>query len=107
MKLRRLENSRIYKELTKRWHDAKIRVKKVKEGNQMFLFNSKLRLFPRKLKNGWSGPFIMTQSYPHGAVKLCNTRGERFKVNGQRLMLYHGGTLEKFHQVTYLRDLTK
>ena len=50
------ENSRIYKECTKRWHDAKIRIKKFKEGDQVLLFNSWLRLFPGKLKSRWPGP---------------------------------------------------
>ena len=98
------ENSRIYKERTKKWHDAKIRIKKFKEGDQVLLFNSRLRLFPGKLKSRWSGPFMVTHAYPYGAVEICNTHGEQFKVNGQRLKLYHGGTMENFRQVAYLID---
>ena len=98
------ENSRIYKERTKKWHDAKIKIKEFKEGDQVLLFNSRLRLFPGKLKSRWSGPFMVTYAYPFGAVELCNTQGERFKVNGQRLKLYHGGTLEKFRQSVYLES---
>ena len=45
------ENSRIYKERTKRWHDARVRVKNFKEGDQVLLFNSRLGLFPGKLKS--------------------------------------------------------
>ena len=69
------ENSRIYKECTKRWHDARVRVKTFKEGDQVLLFNSRLRLFPGKLKSRWTGPFTVTHSYPHGAVELCNKKG--------------------------------
>ena len=98
------ENSRIYKERTKKWHDAKIKIKEFREGDQVLLFNSRLRLFPGKLKSRWSGPFMVTYAYPFGAVELCNTQGERFKVNGQRLKLYHGGTLEKFRQSVYLES---
>ena len=101
------ENSKIYKERTKKWHDAKIRIKKFKEGDQVLLFNSRLRLFPGKLKSRWSGPFMVTHACPYGAMEICNTRGEQFKVNGQRLKLYHGGTLENFRQVAYLIDPMK
>ena len=90
------ENFIIYKEHTKKWHDAKIRIKNFKEGDQVLLFNSRLRLFPGKLKSRWSGPFMVTHAYPYRAVKIYNTHGEQFKVNGQRLKLYHGGTLENF-----------
>ena len=36
------ENSRIYKERTKKWHDAKVQIKSLKEGDQVLLFNSRL-----------------------------------------------------------------
>ena len=75
------ENSRIYKECKNRWHDAKVKVKKFKKGDQMLLFYSRLRLFSGKLKSRWSGPFTMTNSYPHGAMELCNIRVDTFKVN--------------------------
>ena len=100
------ENSRIYKERTKRWHDARVRIKEFKEGDQVLLFNSRLKLFPGKLKSRWTGPYTVLHSYPYGAVELCNTRGDTFKVNGQRLKLYHGGTFEEFHQVSYLMEST-
>ena len=47
---------------------------------------------------------MVTHAYPYGAVEICNTHGEQFKVNGQRLKLYHGGTMENFRQVAYLID---
>ena len=45
------EKFRIYKELTKKWHDAKVKIKSFQEGDQVLLFNFKLRLFPGKLKS--------------------------------------------------------
>ncbi|XP_068653876.1 uncharacterized protein [Aristolochia californica] len=37
----------------------------------------------------WSGPFQVTQVFPHGVVKIHNHGdGSVFKVNGQRLKLY-------------------
>ncbi|XP_073137953.1 uncharacterized protein [Henckelia pumila] len=45
-----------YKERTKRIHDRRIRQREFKEGDAVLLFNSRLRLFPGKLKSRWSGP---------------------------------------------------
>ena len=100
------ENSRIYKERTKKWHDAKVKIKSFQEGDQVLLFNSRLRLFLGKLKSRWSGPFIVSHVYPYGAVEVCNTQGEKFKVNGQRLKIYYRGTLENVHQTAFLVDST-
>ena len=54
------ENARIYKERTKRWHDKHIMPRDFKKGHKVLLFNSRLRLFPGKLRSGWSGPFEVT-----------------------------------------------
>ena len=51
------ENSKFYKEKLKRWNDANLRKKKFKSGDKVLLFNSRLRLFLRKLKSHWSGPW--------------------------------------------------
>ena len=56
----------------------------------MLLFNSRLRLFPGKLKSKWTGPYLITQLFPHGAVELENKEGVRLKVNGQRIKIYLG-----------------
>ncbi|KAL5759734.1 hypothetical protein ACOSQ2_018572 [Xanthoceras sorbifolium] len=85
------ENARIYKERTKRWHDKHIVRKELEVGQKVLLFNSRLRLFPGKLKSRWSGPFEIVKVYPHGAVDIKNLSGETFKVNGQRLKLYIEG----------------
>ena len=52
-------------------------------------FNSRLRLFPGKLRSRWSGPFVVHRIYPHGAVELFDDAGSIFKVNGQRLKKYY------------------
>ena len=51
------ENAKIYKERTKRWHDKHIIKRDFKEGDHVLFFNSKLKLFPGKLKSRWLGPF--------------------------------------------------
>ena len=45
------DSARIYKDKTKNWHDQQILRREFKAGDQVQLFNSKLRLFPRKLKS--------------------------------------------------------
>ena len=92
------------KNVQKKWHDAKVKIKSFQEGDQVLLFNSRLRLFPRKLKSKWSGPFVVGHVYPYGAVEVCNTQRDKFKVNGQRLKIYYGGTWENFHQSAFLAN---
>nr|GFB35510.1 hypothetical protein [Tanacetum cinerariifolium] len=53
------ENSLIYKERTKKLHDAKINNRIFNVGDQVLLFNSKLKIFSGKLKFSWSGPFTI------------------------------------------------
>ena len=59
-------------------------------GDLVLLFNSRLRLFPGKLKSKWTGPYTNTKLFPHGAVELETKEGVRFKVNGQRIKIYLG-----------------
>ena len=58
--------------------------------NLVLLFNSRLRLFPGKLKSKWTSPYLVTQLFPHGAVELETKEGVRFKVNGKRIKIYFG-----------------
>ncbi|GJT86512.1 reverse transcriptase domain-containing protein [Tanacetum coccineum] len=48
------ENSLIYKEKTKRIHDSKIKNRVFNVGDQVLLFNSRLKMFSGKLKSRWS-----------------------------------------------------
>ena len=82
------DNARIYKDKTKKWHDQRILRKEFRAGDQVLLFNSRLRLFPGKLKSKWSGPYTVVSSTTFGAVTLRTDAGEEFKVNGQRLKHY-------------------
>ncbi|KAJ9536445.1 hypothetical protein OSB04_un000380 [Centaurea solstitialis] len=85
------ENAAIYKERTKKFHDRQLREKVLIPGMQVLLFNSRLRLFPSKLKSKWSGPFKLIEVSPYGAVELEGSDGARFKVIGQRVKPYLGG----------------
>ena len=44
------ENSKIYKERTKRWHDRFINCREFQKGDLVLIFNSHLKLFPRKIR---------------------------------------------------------
>ncbi|XP_071928164.1 uncharacterized protein [Coffea arabica] len=85
------ENAKIYKERVKFWHDKHIIPKHFEEGQKVLLFNSRLKLFPGKLKSRWSGPFEVVSMFPYGAVEIKGENGAPFKVNGQRLKLYLAG----------------
>ena len=74
----------------KKWHDQRILRREFKAGDQVLLFNSRLRLFPGKLKSKWSGPYTIVSSTQFGAVTLRTSNHEEFKVNGQRLKHYLG-----------------
>ncbi|GJX52158.1 hypothetical protein Tco_0280527 [Tanacetum coccineum] len=85
------ENSLIYKEKTKKLHDSKIKNRIFNVGDQVLLFNSRLKIFFGKLKSRWSGPFTITEVYPYGTAKLSHPDGSNFKVNCHRLKHYYGG----------------
>ncbi|GJS10889.1 reverse transcriptase domain-containing protein [Tanacetum coccineum] len=87
------ENSLIYKEKTKRIHDAKIKNRVFNVGDQVLLFNSRLKIFSGKLKSRWSGPFTIVQVFPYGTVELSQNSRPNFKVNGHRLKHYFGGDI--------------
>nr|GFB05705.1 reverse transcriptase domain-containing protein [Tanacetum cinerariifolium] len=69
------ENSLIYKERTKKLHDSKIKNRIFNVGDQVLLFNSRLKIFSGKLKIRWSGPFTITEVYPYGTAKLAHVDG--------------------------------
>ena len=58
----------------------------------MLLDSSRLRWLLGKLKSKWTGPYLIIQLFPHGAVELETKEGVRFKVNGERIKLYFGHT---------------
>ena len=92
------DNARIYKEKTKRWHDKKILRREFKAGEQVLLYNARFKLFLGKLKSRWSGPCIVLTSTPFRVVTLKVESGNEFKVNGQRLKHYLGGSIQEVDQ---------
>nr|GEY87310.1 reverse transcriptase domain-containing protein [Tanacetum cinerariifolium] len=59
------KNSLIYKERTKKLHDDKIKNRIFNVGDQVLLFNSRLKIFSGKLKSHWSGPITISKIYPY------------------------------------------
>ena len=103
MRLYSYENARMYKEKTKRIHDKRIVSRDFKEGDLVLLFNSRLRLFPGKLKSRWSGPFVVRKVHHFGAIEIGNDKCETFTVNGQRLKHY---VADHTYQERFVQDLS-
>nr|GEW16738.1 DNA-directed DNA polymerase [Tanacetum cinerariifolium] len=73
------ENSLIYKERTKKLHDDKIKNRIFNVGDQVLLFNYRLKIFSGKLKSRWSSPFTISEIYQYGTAKLIHPDGCNFK----------------------------
>jgi len=55
----------------------------------VLLYDSRLHLFPGKLKSRWTGPFRIRSISNHGAYDIENLQdGQVTKVNGHRLKAY-------------------
>ncbi|KAL6336136.1 hypothetical protein AAG906_010424 [Vitis piasezkii] len=81
------------REKHKFYHDKLILLKEFKQGEKVLLYDSKLHIFPRKLRPKWNGPYVVKEVFPYGTVTIRNPRtGNEFKVNGQRLKHF----LERF-----------
>ena len=59
-------------------------------GDLVFLDSSRLRWLLGKFKSKWTGPYLITQAFPHRAVELETKEGVQFKMNGERIKLYFG-----------------
>ncbi|XP_019229273.1 PREDICTED: uncharacterized protein LOC109210328 [Nicotiana attenuata] len=98
-------NAKLYKEKTKRWHDKRIKPRHFEPGQQVLLFNSRVKLFPGKLKSRWLGPFEVVRVNPYGAIDLRALNGERkFLVNGHRVKHYWGGIIDREKTQVVLAD---
>ena len=69
MRLNAYESSKIYKQKMKAYHDRKLMKRNFQPGQQVLLFDSRLKLFPGKLKSKWSGPFAIKDVKPYGAIE--------------------------------------
>ena len=63
-----------YKEKMKKQHDLKTEKLEFMVGDLMLLYNSRLSWFLGKLKSKWTGPYLISQQFLHGAVELETKR---------------------------------
>ncbi|RDY02854.1 Retrovirus-related Pol polyprotein, partial [Mucuna pruriens] len=90
LRLEAYENSRIYKQKVKRFHDQQILRKEFRVGQKVLLFNSRLKLIAGKLRSRWDRPFVITNIFPNGAVQLHDEHSNNtFQVNGHRIKPFH------------------
>jgi hypothetical protein len=83
------ENSKIHKARIKEFHDKRILRKTFDVGQKVLLYNSRLHLFPGKLRLRWSGPFIVKHVYHYGAFDIENSKNDNvLKVNEHRIKAY-------------------
>ncbi|GJT53744.1 reverse transcriptase domain-containing protein [Tanacetum coccineum] len=95
MRLDAYESSISYKERIKRWHDKHIKaLTNYERGDKVLLFNSRLRLFPRKLKSRWYRPFSVCKNMKNGAIELYDEDGNESIINKQRVKPYQKRVLD-------------
>ncbi|GKA58026.1 hypothetical protein Tco_0757214 [Tanacetum coccineum] len=95
MRLDAYESSISYKERIKRWHDKRIKAPtNYERGDKVLLFNSHLRLFPRKLKSRWYRPYSVCKDMKNSAIELYDEDGNKFIINKQRVKPYQKSVLD-------------
>ncbi|GJX40300.1 probable transmembrane ascorbate ferrireductase 4 [Tanacetum coccineum] len=71
------ENTRIYKERTKRWRDSRLRGdKNFKVGDKVLLFNSRFKMHPGKLKSRLYRPNVVKTVYSYGTVEIIDKQNQ-------------------------------
>ncbi|RDX72040.1 hypothetical protein CR513_48532, partial [Mucuna pruriens] len=86
------ENSKIYKQKVKKFHDQQILRKDFRVSQKVLLFNSRLKLIAGKLRSTWDGPFVKTNIFPYGAFQLKDEQSNNtFQVNGHQIKPFYEG----------------
>jgi len=100
------ENTRIYKEKTKSLHNRMITRKEFHVGDKVLLYHSCLKLFPRKLRSRWIGPFVVFNVFPYGAIEITSLETNKvLKVNGHCLKPFYEGWTTKLIASVELAEL--
>jgi len=90
------KSARLSNEMAKLVNDRIILRNDFAPSMKLLLYDSRLHLFPGKLRSRWVGPFVVTHAFPHGAVEIHNpATGAKEKVNGQRLKQFLKYTIEE------------
>jgi hypothetical protein len=86
------ENTRLFKEKVKKWHDRRILKREFHVGEKVLLYRSRLRFFVGKLLSKWEGSFVIEEVYRSGAIKIASLKDNTTQVvNGQKLKHYISG----------------
>ncbi|XP_016581688.1 uncharacterized protein LOC107879081 [Capsicum annuum] len=88
--LKAYKSSVLYKEMIKRWDDAKFLKREFHVPDDV-LFNPRLKLFVGKHRSKWSVPFMISNVYPSRAIELEDHETKKYMVNGQGLNHYYMG----------------
>ena len=70
-----------HKENMKKENEQKSEKQEFMVGDLVLLDRSGLPCLPGKIKSKRTGPYLITQAFPHGAVELETKKGVRFKMN--------------------------
>ena len=79
-----------HKEKMKKGTEQKFAKQEFVVGDFVLVDSSGVPCLPGRLKSKWTGPYLITQVFPHGAVELKAKEGVRFKRNRDRIKLYFG-----------------
>ncbi|XP_042038340.1 uncharacterized protein LOC121784245 [Salvia splendens] len=83
------DSSSVYKEIMKAYHDRIIIPRELTLGDVVLLHNSRLSIFPGKLKSKWTGPYMIKKISDSGTVELLAPDGTLFQANGHRVKKYY------------------
>jgi hypothetical protein len=105
LRMEAYENSRIYKEKIKMHHNKMLHKKEFLIGQKVFLYNSRLKFMPGKLRSRWIGPFVVVNVFPHGVVEIkSEVTNKAFKVNGHHLKHFYEGAQEDLVEEIHLQE---
>ena len=81
-----------HKEKMKKENEQKSEKQEFMVADLVLLDSSRLHWLPGKLNAKRTGPYLITQVFPHGVVELKTKEGVQFKVYRERIKLYFGYT---------------
>ncbi|XP_058747232.1 uncharacterized protein LOC131620249 [Vicia villosa] len=84
--------NQFHKDKEKANHEGKTHHKNFEVGQMVLVCNSRLKVFPSKLKSKWSGPFVVKEVRNYGFIVVEDPKTqESWTVKEQRLKGYHDG----------------
>nr|CAN64984.1 hypothetical protein VITISV_037987 [Vitis vinifera] len=86
-------NYKVAKQRMKKWHDQLISNKELRKGQRVLLYDSRLHIFPGKLKSRWIGPFTIHHSPTFLSSKQSEIEESSLesmaKMSGQGIRTHH------------------